>query len=426
MKKRILLLLLIAVTVLALPLSVSAATLLSGGIGVMAEEAGMIKGAVAGDTVRFSATDFKQAMGIRRFDGITLTSLPDGESGTLYFGKEAVSVGVTVPRASLDNLTFVPKDEGVKEAAFRFTCESYAGGAEIACTIRFAESLNRAPTVSELSAMRAVSTYRGMMAEGCLLANDPEGDPLEFIVIGYPAHGALTLTDSASGDFRYTPVSGFIGKDEFSFVVRDIYGNYSAPATVHVSVCERESTLDYCDLPITSACLPALVLAEENIMLGTLVGDGMYFSPDEGVSRGEFLVMAMKAAGITPRAGLVNTVFDDNEAISEGIRPYAATAQECGYIIGKLTEDGLMLAANEEITRGEAALITSRILGASLPTSGFAATDEAMPSAYRDGALSLLAAGIYPKDAEGLLSVSDRLDRAAAAEMLYGVLLMTR
>lgn len=426
MKKRFLLLLLAAAMLFSLPIGASAATLLSGGIGVMAEGATMVKGAVAGNTVRFSATDFKQAMGLRRFESITLTALPDSECGTLYFGKEAISVGVTVPRASLDNLTFVPKNEGVREAAFRFTCESYAGGAEIACTIRFAEELNHAPTVSELAATRAVSTYCGVMAEGCLLATDPEGDALEFIIVSYPEHGTLTLTDSAYGDFRYTPVSGFVGEDRFTFVVRDHYGNYSAPAEVGVTVSARESTLDYCDLPITSACLPALVLAEENIMLGTLVGDGMYFSPTAHVSRGEFLVMAMKAAGIRPRDGLVNTVFDDNAAISEGIRPYVATAQECGYIVGKLSEDGLTFNESEEITRGEAALITARILGASLPTSGFPVTDEVLSTAYRAPALSLLAAGIYPKDANGLLSVSAPLDRAAAAEMLYGTLLMVK
>lgn len=426
MKKRFLLLLLVVFATFTLSVSASAAPLLSGGIGVMAEGATMVKGAVAGDTVRFSATDFKQAMGLRRFESITLTSLPDGECGTLYFGKEAVSVGVSVPRASLDNLSFVPKNEGVKEADFRFTCESYAGGAEMVCTIRFAEALNHAPTVSELAATRAVSTYCGVVAEGCLLATDPEGDAMEFIVLSYPTHGTLTLTDSAYGDFRYTPVSGFVGKDSFRFVVRDHFGNYSAPAEVSVTVSERESTLNYCDLPITSSCLPALVLAEENIMLGTLVGDGMYFSPAEKVSRGEFLVMAMKSAGISPRAGLVNTVFDDNDAISEGIRPYVATAQECGYIIGKLSADGLTFNAEEMISRGEAALIMARILGASLPTSGFPITDEAMPTAYRAPALSLLAAGIYPKDGEGLLSVTKSLDRAAAAEMLYGALLMSK
>ena len=425
MKKRILLLLLVIFATFALSVSASAAVL-SGGVGVMAEGATMIKGAVAGDTVRFSATDFKQAMGLRRFESITLTSLPDDACGTLYFGKEAVSVGVSVPRASLDNLSFVPKNEGVKEAGFRFTCESYAGGAEIACTIRFAEALNRAPAVSDLAATRAVSTYCGVVAEGTLLATDPEGDAIEFIVISYPKNGALTLTDSAYGDFRYTPVSGFVGKDSFRFVVRDHYGNYSAPAEVSITVTERESTLDYCDLPITSSCLPALVLAEKNIMLGTLVGDGMYFSPEDGVSRGEFLVMAMKAGGIKPREGLVNTVFDDNDAISEGIRPYVATAQERGYIIGKLSAEGLIFDADEEISRGEAALTLSRILGASLPTGGFPVTDEAMPVTYRAPALSLLAAGIYPKDEEGLLSVTKALDRAAAAEMLYGALLMSK
>ena len=232
--------------------------------------------------------------------------------------------------------------------------------------------------------------------------------------------------EAGSVDFRYTPVSGFVGKDSFSFVVRDCYGNYSTPTEVSVAVSERESTLDYCDLPLTSACLPALVLAEENIMLGTLVGDGMYFSPDESVGRGEFLVMAMKAAGISPRAGLKNTVFDDNAAISEGIRPYVATAQECGYIVGKLSDEGLTFNESEEITRGEAALILSRILGASLPTSGFPVTDEVLSSAYRAPTLSLLAAGIYPKDADGLLSVNAPLDRAAAAERLYGTLLMSK
>ena len=110
MKKRILLLLLAVLIALTTTVSASAAVLLSDGISVIADGASMIKGAVAGDTVRFSATDFKQAMGLRRFESITLTSLPDGECGTLYFGKEAVTVGATVPRASLDNLSFVPKN----------------------------------------------------------------------------------------------------------------------------------------------------------------------------------------------------------------------------------------------------------------------------------------------------------------------------
>ena len=405
----------------------SAAGLLTGGTLVIAEETGMVKGAVAGETVRFSAADFKQAMGIRRFDSITVTSLPDAESGTLYFKNEGLTAPVTLPRESLSGLTFVPKDKKVTEAAFTFTCEGYAGGAEIACAIRFAEKLNRAPTVSDVAASRRVSTFRTLTAEGTLCATDPEGDPLEFIVVSYPEHGTLVMLDSAVGDYRYTPTGSYTGKDEFSFVVRDLYGNYSAPATVEVSVEKTASDLVYEDLIGSAASLPAIALAEENIMLGTLVGDGMYFSPEEPLSRGEFLVMAMKAAGVSPRAGLSYTVFDDDESIPSGIRPYAATAQEAGYILGKLGEEGLLFDSSEIITRGEAATVLARILDVKMPVSVPLYPDsEELPLGVREGTLALSAAGIYPRTEEGLLAASLPLDRAAAAEMLYAAMLHAR
>ena len=401
-------------------LTVAAADLLSVGVSVLAEQSGMVKGAVAGDAVRFSATDFKQAMGIRRFDSITLTSLPDGKQGILYFGREPITVGASIPRASLDSLTFVPSGEGVSEACFSFTCDAYAGGAEVVCTIRFAERLNEAPTITDVTASRTVSTLAGVSAEGTLCASDPEGDALEFIVTSYPAHGTLTLTDSAYGDYVYTPTAGYVGSDSFTFTVRDHYGNYATPAEVSVTVGERGSTPNYRDLP-TSGDLASLVLAEKNIMLGTLVGDGMYFDPDGGVSRADFLVMAMKAAGIKPRAGLIHTVFEDDGEIAEGVRPYVATAQELGYIIGTFGDGGLVLDPNEEISRGEAAVILSRVLGATVPVGGGMsyADSDTLPSAFRGATLALSAAGIYPRDEAGLLSVNEPLDRAAAAEMLY-------
>ncbi len=417
---------LLAFTLLAglLVTGVSAAGLLTGGALVLAEETGMIKGAIAGETVRFSATDFKQAMGIRRFESITVTSLPDAEAGTLYFGKEGVTAPVTLPRESLSSLTFVPKDKKVTEATFTFTCEGYAGGAEIRCDIRFAEKLNRAPTVSDVAASRRVSTFRTLSAEGTLCATDPEGDALEFIVVEYPKNGSLVMLDRAVGDFRYTPTGSYTGRNSFTFVVRDLYGNYSAPAEVEVTVEKTESALVYRDLVGTAACLPAIALAEENIMLGTLVGDGMYFSPEETITRGDFLVMAMKASGISPRTGLAHTVFDDDAAIPDGIRPYAATAQEAGYILGRLGEEGLLFASSEEITRGEAAVVLARILEIKLPASVPLYPDSGeLPSSVREATLALSAAGIYPRTEEGMLAATEPLDRAAAAEMLYAAML---
>ena len=426
-KKQWLTLLTVLLVLTSLPLTASAADLLSGALTVMAEDATMIKGAVAGDTVRFSAADFKQAMGIRRFDSITLTSLPEKEQGTLLFGGKDVAVGATLPRASLSGLTFVPADDKVTEAAFTFTCDAYAGGAEIACTIRFAEKLNAAPTVSDVAASQSVSTFRGLAAEGRLCATDPEGDPLEFIVVDYPKNGRLLMTDTSAGDFTYTPTEGYTGKDSFTFVVRDLYGNYSAPAEVDIRVEKRTSDLEYRDLAASTTSLPALVLAENNIMLGTLEGDTMVFRPEEGVTRGEFLVMAMKAAGVTPRTGLTNTVFDDNATIPVGIRPYAATAQEAGYIVGTLSADGLTFNSDEKITRGEAALILSRILDADVPASALLTpVGEDLPRGERDAVLAMCAVGIYSRNDEGALAATESLDRATAAEMLYATLLYVK
>ncbi len=424
MKKRILLTLMLCLLAGALTLGVSAAGVLSSGTAVIAEETGMIKGGIAGERVPFSAADFKQAMGKARFKSITLTSLPDAECGVLYFGEAPATAGMTVPRESLSSLCFVPKDKSVKEAVFRFTAEGIAGGAEMVCTVRLAEKLNAAPTVNEEGAFCRVSTFTSQSAEGTLSASDPEGDALEFIVIEYPKRGVLTMTDPARGDFRYTPTAAYVGRDSFTFVVRDTFGNYSAPARVEVSVSKNTTGLVFADLLGSATALPAIALGDAGIMTGTLVGDGMYFAPDAAVSRGEFLVMAMKAAGIVPREGLLHTVFDDDAAIPEGLCPYVATAQEAGLIVGTLSEEGLVFLSDEEITRGEAAILLARCLG--LKSEASATLGEAMPSLVGGATAALLRAGIYPRDDEGLLSVGERLDRAAAAEMLYAAMLYVK
>lgn len=428
MKKKILL------TVLALLLfggilagSVSAAGILSGGVAAIAADTGMVKSGIAGKDIRFSATDFKQAMGIRRFDSITVTALPDEKSGELRYGNTPVTAGLSIPRASLDLLTFHPAGNEVSEARFSFTCDKYAGGAEVVCTLRYAAKVNAGPTVSNVAASRAVSTYRNMTAEGTLCATDPEGDQLEFIILSYPKAGQLRLLDRNCGDFRYTPRAGYTGSDSFVYVVRDIYGNYSTPETVRITVKKSGSTLTYADMAGSAAALPAVVMAERNIMLGTLSGDQMFFSPTEAITRGDFVVMAMKAAGVSPRAGLVGTVFDDNDAIPEPIRSYIATAQEAGYVIGSFGSDGLVFRAEEPISRGEAAVVLSRILGASVPVSVPVYPDsEGMPKWAKDPVNALCARGIYARDEEGKLSVADKLTRAAAAEMLYATYLSVR
>ncbi|MFC3144280.1 cadherin-like domain-containing protein, partial [Psychromarinibacter halotolerans] len=67
-----------------------------------------------------------------------------------------------------------------------------------------------------------------------LLANDtdPDGDPLTVVSVGTPSNGALV--DNGDGTFTYTPDTGFVGTDSFTYTVSD--GDNTDSATVVVSV----------------------------------------------------------------------------------------------------------------------------------------------------------------------------------------------
>ncbi|MGN6135409.1 MAG: cadherin domain-containing protein, partial [Aureliella sp.] len=63
--------------------------------------------------------------------------------------------------------------------------------------------------------------------------SDPDGDPLQLQLLSGASHGVLSF--QADGAFRYTPDSGFTGRDEFVVMASD--GQLaSAPATVTITV----------------------------------------------------------------------------------------------------------------------------------------------------------------------------------------------
>lgn len=78
--------------------------------------------------------------------------------------------------------------------------------------------LNRAPVAQDA----ALSTRHDQSISSTAIATDADGDTLTFTVSGQPSHGSVTL--NSSGAFTYTPASGFIGADSFTFAVRDAYG----------------------------------------------------------------------------------------------------------------------------------------------------------------------------------------------------------
>jgi outer membrane protein OmpA-like peptidoglycan-associated protein len=67
-----------------------------------------------------------------------------------------------------------------------------------------------------------------------VLANDsdPDGDTVEVTAVTPPAHGSAT---SGSSGVEYTPATGYLGDDSFTYTIGDGRGG-SATATVHVTV----------------------------------------------------------------------------------------------------------------------------------------------------------------------------------------------
>lgn len=85
----------------------------------------------------------------------------------------------------------------------------------------------------------AATTRENRPVKVPVLANDfdPDGDPLEVVALGEPAHGTLIATKK-SGVATYKPTSGFTGTDTFTYTVEDGRGG-SASATVTVTVEPR-------------------------------------------------------------------------------------------------------------------------------------------------------------------------------------------
>ncbi|MCR3922390.1 MAG: Ig-like domain-containing protein [Firmicutes bacterium] len=112
--------------------------------------------------------------------------------------------------------------------ALIFSC-----GADIFKTVVVYAADNNAPIAnSDEFTVAEGSTHNGVVS-----AEDPDDDPITFMLATGPSRG--TLVFNANGSFSYTahrqPTLGFIGVDSFSFVANDGKVN-SEPATVTINI----------------------------------------------------------------------------------------------------------------------------------------------------------------------------------------------
>ena len=342
---------------------VTSSAFLGTGYALVASEVKVIKTGLYGQRLTFNDADFKQAYAITDFDSVRIDSIPSSSVGTLLVAGRRVKEGQTIKRRNVAAMVFVPASSEVKEASFEYTLSYGSVNTPGTCEIKFIDKVNYAPKVpEEKESSLSIKTQSEISVYGRLDGYDPEGDTLEYIIAMYPKNGYLTFTDKDAGTYKYTPTNSFTGYDSFTYVLRDEYGNYSEPREVGIHIVERMSNEVYADMTDRSEYNAAVAMSALGVMNGKTVGDGMYFMPDETVSRAEFVAMAMKASGMRADSSLSRTFFDDNTDIPTALVSYVATAQRLGIVNGDFTEAGLVFEPNRGVTKNEAA----RIIGATI------------------------------------------------------------
>ena len=161
-------------------------------------------------------------------------------------------------------------------------------------------------------------------------------------------------------------------------------------------------------------------IAAREITAGT--GDGK-FSPDARLTRGQFLVMLMKAYGIAPDAGAEDNFADAGSTYYTG---YLAAAKKLG-ISGGVGNN--MFAPDKEITRQEMFTLLYNALktAGKLPRGNFGKplssfSDSGSIASWAEDAMTLMAQTGTVSGIGGKLSPTAMTTRAEMAQVLYSLL----
>lgn len=387
--------------------------------------------------VTFSRADFANVLGYTP-SSIVIESLPDKAVGTLKIGTMEITEHNTLSASAMEHLRFVPNSSIVKSdvaissaepitASFTFTAsgKAYSTDTALTCMLYLLPNDNSAPSAKDLS----VTTYTEVPLYGSLCAADPEADEMRYAVVRAPKKGKVTVEES-TGAFVYTPDTGKRGSDVFTYRVYDEWGNEGALCRVSVNIRRAGEELCYADLTGHWSEAPAMLLTERGIMTGSTVGEMNLFSPEGVMTRGEFLVCAMRAAGYEKPAAASVAMFEDAESIPDYMKNYVGTAYNEKIISGTTVDGsttvndspGIVFNAAEPITRAEAAVIVQRLFGiegtddtvavyAEQLTAG--SEGESVPAWSVHAVSALQAAGILSQG-----NPTETLDRAQTAVLL--------
>lgn len=159
---------------------------------------------------------------------------------------------------------------------------------------------NNAPVATSATFGTTINTS----VTGTLHASDADGDTLTFAVgSNLPSHGSVFI--QSNGSFTYTPDTGFIGTDSFTFVANDGTTN-SAEAAVTINVGSTSGNTPPVAIP-ASLSTPVNVILTGNLTGFDANGDTLTFSTVTIPSHGTLVLDANGSFTYTPHTGFTGT-----------------------------------------------------------------------------------------------------------------------
>ncbi|MBP3579822.1 MAG: S-layer homology domain-containing protein [Clostridia bacterium] len=396
---------------------VSAAASLSPAIEILSKNLEMKRCITQKGVVSFDENTFDEYFG-QDTDSVTVSSIPPITQGMLSCMGFELEQGQTVTRDSFALVSFIPAGDFNGVSKFSFS----NGENVLTCSVLVSENQNMPPQTGA----QTVDTQKNITVFKSFSAADPENDTLEYEIVKYPRHGSVYVNHTG-GQFVYTPDKNYMGEDYFTYKAVDFFGNTSQEQRVEIKVSKPAADVYFSDMENHWAHNSAIKMAATGLMSGEETENGVLFCPDEDMSRGDFLALSLITAGHESEIPFVEkTVFADDSLIPDNIKSYAQYAYDKGIINGYPNGDGSVNFESAcSITRAQAAVITSKILGLTQDE----ATDyeasytdaAAIPSWASSQINSLTVCGIIKGEPSGQVNAEKVLSRAEGAEMICNV-----
>lgn len=345
------------------------------------------------------------------FEGVYVASVPSQLDAEVSLGARTLRAGDVLDRSMLSQLLVLPAEN--RDASCELVYCPIEGG-EVqpsrALELSILTGKNEAPVCRDVK----FETYKNIANTGVLSASDPEGDTLTYQLVKEPKRGTVDI--APDGSFTYTPAQNKVGKDVFTYTATDSAGNVSNVANVTVKIVKPTDKAMYQDLAGDTLAYTAMWLKDRGVYTGKRIAGNLCFEPEGTLTRGEFLVMAMKLLGAEPESARLTSGFADESKTPAWMRPYIVSAFKSGMVSGVTSPDGMVFRPSSNLTRAEAAVMLQNILN--LPQSQVAAVfseDCAVPVWAQASVSALESAGISIP----VTTSAENLTRREAAELLY-------